>query len=85
MVSYNKTIANVHTITTAPARLESTSLALAYGLDLFYVRVAPADTFDLLPEDFNFELLILLVVGLCAATLVLRKIVRRKALYAAWK
>lgn len=85
MVSYNQTISNIEKIITAPAILESTTLAFAHGLDLFYVRVTPAQSFDLLPADFHYELLVLLVCGLLLATLIMRHMVRRKRLYDAWK
>jgi hypothetical protein len=85
MVSYNKSVAQIREISTSAASLESTSLVFAYGLDMYYVRVMPAKSFDLLPTDFNYELLILLVLGLGVATLVMRGAVSRKKLNDAWK
>jgi hypothetical protein len=43
-------VSNLRAITTTHAALESTSLVFAYGLDLFYTRVTPSQTFDLLNE-----------------------------------
>lgn len=40
----------------APSKLESTSLVLAVGLDLFFARVAPSKPFDVLSEEFNHVL-----------------------------
>jgi hypothetical protein len=85
MVSYNKTIANIASIKSAPAQLESSTLVFAYGLDIFYVRLAPAKAFDLLPSDFNYELLVLLCVTFIAATFISRGLTKRKALAEAWK
>lgn len=42
----------------APSAMESTTLLFAHGLDLFYTRLAPSRTFDLLPDDFPFALLV---------------------------
>ena len=38
--------------------MESTALMFAYGLDLFYTRLSPSKTFDLLPDDFPYALLV---------------------------
>ncbi|KAF1316237.1 Er membrane protein complex subunit, partial [Globisporangium splendens] len=85
MITYNQTVANIKVITTAPAELESTTLVFAHGLDHFYVRLAPAKAFDLLPSDFNYEMLILLCIGFIVATVLSRGLARRKALNEAWK
>lgn len=85
MVTYNKTIENLKAITTNAAQLESTTLVFAYGLDLFYVRLAPAKSFDLLPSDFNYEMLILLCIGFVVATVISKNLAQRKVLREAWK
>lgn len=85
MVSYNQTVANIRAISTISAELESTTLVFAHGLDHFYVRLAPANAFDVLPTDFNYEMLILLCIGFVAATVLSRGLARRKALNEAWK
>ena len=46
-------VAKIRKVMTSPALLESTSLVFAYGLDLFFTRVAPSNTFDVLSESFN--------------------------------
>jgi hypothetical protein len=85
IVSYNTTVANLHTITSTPSAVESTSLVLAYGLDIFYVRVCPSKEFDMLSADFNYTLLILIIATLFFAMVVCRSIVNRKTLMAYWK
>ncbi|DAZ96461.1 TPA: hypothetical protein N0F65_006507 [Lagenidium giganteum] len=85
MITYNKTVGNLKTISTSPVELESTSLMFAFGLDLFYARLAPAKSFDLLPADFNYEMLVLLCIGFLVATTLSRNLARRKALNEAWK
>jgi len=86
ILSYNHTIANVRAIRAVPAGgLESTSLVLAYGIDIFYTRVAPSKTFDMLPEDFQFGILALTIVGLSAAVVLASFASKRKDLNMLWK
>lgn len=85
MITYNKTIGQLKHISTFPAELESTTLVFAHGLDIHYARISPAKSFDLLPSDFNYEMLVLLCIGFLVATVVSRKLARRKALLEAWK
>ncbi|KAH7463857.1 ER membrane protein complex subunit 1 [Phytophthora ramorum] len=85
MLTYNKTVENLKSISTASAELESTALVFAHGLDMFYVRMTPAKSFDLLPSDFNHEMLILLCLAFLAATFVTKSLAQRKALQTAWK
>ncbi|KAJ0408590.1 hypothetical protein P43SY_008937 [Pythium insidiosum] len=85
MITYNQTIANVKAISTTPVELESTTLVFAHGLDLFYVRLAPANAFDVLPPDFNYELLVLLCLGFFGANVLAKHLAQRKALNEAWK
>ncbi|RHY78565.1 hypothetical protein DYB30_000035 [Aphanomyces astaci] len=85
MVTYNQTIRGIRRLVTAPALLESTSLTFAYGLDLYYVRLAPANAFDVLPSDFNFELLLLLCLGFIGGAYLTSVLADRKELHDAWK
>lgn len=85
MLTYNQTVANLQGISTASAELESTTLVFAHGLDMFYVRMTPAKSFDLLPSDFNHGMLILLCLAFLVATFVTKALSKRKALQAAWK
>lgn len=77
-------VANVRQIITVPSRLESTSLVLTLGLDLFFTRVAPSGTFDVLSENFNKAQLVLTITGLAIAVVVVRPIVARKTLRERW-
>jgi hypothetical protein len=77
-------VANVRHILTAPALLESTSLAFAYGLDLFCTRVAPSGTFDVLNETFNKAQLVFTICGLAVAIVVTRPLVRQKRRREKW-
>jgi hypothetical protein len=65
--------------------MESTSLAFAYGLDLFYAPVQPAGGYDLLAPDFNFMLLILSGIGCLIAVFFGEWYSSHKALQDLWK
>ena len=69
--------ARLRGIDTTPAALESASHVLAYGLDLFYTRTAPSQTFDTLGRGFSRVLLAatltLLSVGAAAAGWAVRR------------
>jgi hypothetical protein len=71
-------------IVTSPALLESTSLVLASGLDLFFTRVAPSGSFDVLSEGFSKEQLLATILVLAIGLVVMRPLVRRKALRSRW-
>lgn len=71
-----KTITQINTHTThkqAPSKLESTSLVLAVGLDLFFTRVTPSKPFDLLSEEFNHVMVSDLVVCLTVESRAVRE------------
>ncbi|KAL1516882.1 hypothetical protein ABEB36_000719 [Hypothenemus hampei] len=84
-INYNQTLSRISGIEVAPARLESTCHVLVHGLDIFYTRVAPSKTFDLLKEDFDYRLIVLVLVGSIVATFVTKRLAARKALKRAWK
>ncbi|KAH0834202.1 hypothetical protein J3R83DRAFT_11514 [Lanmaoa asiatica] len=83
-LSHYYEVADVRQIITAPSLLESTSLVLAVGTDLFLTRVATSGTFDVLSENFNKVQLVLTVVGLAVAIAVTKPMVRRKKLRERW-
>ena len=72
VITYNRTIERLREFYPIPARLESTSLVLSVGLDLFYTRTTPSQPFDLLAEDFNYALLVILTVALTAGTVAMK-------------
>ncbi|KAK9811605.1 hypothetical protein WJX72_006834 [[Myrmecia] bisecta] len=65
-------VARLRGIVTAPANLESTSLMVAFGLDMFFTRIQPSATFDSLQDDFPYAMLVLLTSGLIAGALGLK-------------
>ncbi|XP_046465087.1 ER membrane protein complex subunit 1 isoform X1 [Neodiprion pinetum] len=85
IVNYNQSIARVSGIHTSPSGLESTCLVFVYGLDLFYTRVAPSKTFDVLKEDFDYYLITIVLLALTVSSYVTKKLASRKAQKQAWK
>ena len=71
-------------IATEPASLESTTLTVVFGLDLFFTRIQPSKTFDLLPDDFPYAMLVLVTVALLVGSFVLRRIDERKSVRQKW-
>ena len=62
---YNHVI-GVQEIKSSPTDLESTSIVLAYGLDIFSTRRTPSKPFDTLSDDFSYAQLlasILVLIG----------------------
>jgi hypothetical protein len=84
-LTYNKTVARVSRVYSIPTRLESTTLIVAVGLDMFFTRALPSGGFDMLNEDFSYALLLLLLGGLSVATVVLSRLVKDKQLAMQWK
>ncbi|KHN87674.1 ER membrane protein complex subunit 1 [Toxocara canis] len=84
-VNYNQTVYNIRAIKASPSGLESTSLMLAYGLDLFFARLTPSGTFDILKDDFDHLLISLVLVGLVVASLICKKLGRNHSLKQAWQ
>jgi len=86
VLSYNHTVADIRAMKAVPVGgLESTSLVLAYGVDIFFCRVAPSKTFDMLPEDFQYGILALTIVGLTVAVFAVSMMSKRKDLNNLWK
>ncbi|KAF9817392.1 hypothetical protein IEO21_03446 [Rhodonia placenta] len=84
VLSHTYQVVGTKHIVTSPALLESTSLVFAYGQDLFFTRVAPSNTFDVLSEDFNKAQLVLTIAGLALAIVIAKPMVRRKRLREKW-
>lgn len=85
IISYNRTISNLQGIVSSDTKLESTTMVLAYGVDLFFSRVTPSNAFDRLPDSFNTIALVGLLLGLSIAVYILRNLLKEKALVNQWK
>lgn len=84
-ISHKYQILGAEHLTSSPALVESTSLLLTYGLDLFFTRgVNPSGTFDILTDGFNKVQLLLTLAVLSVGIAVARPAVQRKALRAKW-
>lgn len=53
--------------------------------DIFYTRVAPSKTFDVLKDDFEYWLITAVLSGLILAAFITKRLASRKALKLAWK
>lgn len=58
---------------------------LIHVLDLFYTRVAPSKTFDVLKEDFDYLVIIIVTTVLLVSAYVTKNLASQKALKQAWK
>ena len=85
VLSHRHALKRPRSIVTSPTTLESTSLVLVLGLDLFLSRVAPAKEFDRLNEDFNYIALVGATIFLIVATIGSGWFTGRKDLARAWK
>lgn len=57
VLNYHQALGAVSGIISSPTSLESTSLVLCYGLDLFFMPVQSAKAYDVLSPGFNYFLL----------------------------
>ncbi|KAL7057175.1 hypothetical protein AAHC03_019459 [Spirometra sp. Aus1] len=85
VISYNKTLERIRQIRTAPSGLESTSLVFAHGLDIFFTRVAPSKTYDLLRDDFDHWFIAMITAGMLVGSFVASRLAARKELNKAWQ
>ncbi|CAL1277468.1 unnamed protein product [Larinioides sclopetarius] len=85
IINYNQSVSRVRDIVTAPSGLESTCLVFVHGLDLFYTRITPSKTFDILKDDFDHYLISVVLLGLVALSYTTKRLAARKTLRAAWK
>lgn len=57
---------------------------LAYGMDLFYTRVTPSGTFDILKDDFDYVLISGVMLILVVASFVVKRFWRVSSIRQAW-
>lgn len=86
-ITFNSTLPTTRPIDmhTTPALLESTTMILTHGLDVHFVRMSSSRGFDLLAPDFNYGLLLLILVGMAVALYTVRNMAKTKSLNAGWK
>ncbi|KAI1297454.1 hypothetical protein EDD11_007123 [Mortierella claussenii] len=83
-LSYDLEVAGVKKIATAPTLLESTTVVVAHGLDIFVTRHAPSKTFDILNDDFSKSQLMLTIVVLIVVLFVTAPMMQNKMLRELW-
>lgn len=85
VISHKYNILGAKAVISTPALVESTSLLLAHGLDLFLTRgLNPSGSFDILSDNFNKIQLLLTLAGLSVGIFVAKPAVTRKKLMARW-
>ncbi|KAJ7965963.1 ER membrane protein complex subunit 1 [Quillaja saponaria] len=84
-ITHSLKVEGLRGVVTVPAKLESTTLVFAYGVDLFFTRMAPSRTYDSLTEDFSYALLLITIVALIAAIFVTWVLSERKELQEKWR
>jgi len=84
-ITHSLKVEKLRGIETIPTKLESTTLVFAYGLDLFFTRLAPSKTYDSLTEDFSYALLLITIVALVIAIFVTWIVSERKDLQEKWR
>ncbi|KAJ3342645.1 DUF1620 super [Gonapodya sp. JEL0774] len=82
--TYYLKVLGINHIISSPAFLESTSLVLGYGMDVFFTRRNPSKTFDILSEDFSRVSLLATVAALTAGIVVAKYMAQQKKLRDAW-
>ena len=85
MLSTNSTLPPVQRILSSPSKLESTSIVMTLGLDVYHTRTVPSKGFDMLASDFNKPLLTLILVSMGAAVAWLRRAYKKQLLSSGWK
>lgn len=77
-------MAQLQSIQSMPSVLESTSLVLVTGVDLFYTRVTPARHFDSLEPDFSYGLLVVGLLALAVGAVVMHYYSRQSVVKQKW-
>ncbi|KAL2181051.1 uncharacterized protein P884DRAFT_266870 [Thermothelomyces heterothallicus CBS 202.75] len=85
VVTHERDVLGVDRIIATPAVVESTSLVLAYGVDVFGTRVAPSFLFDILGKGFNKVALVGTVLALLVGVIILAPVVKRKQINLRWQ
>ncbi|KKP01741.1 hypothetical protein THAR02_06157 [Trichoderma harzianum] len=85
LLSHERDVVGVRGIVTTPAVVESTSLLVAYGIDIFGTQISPSGQFDILDKGFNKVTLLTTVLALTWGVVLLAPMVRRKQINRMWE
>ncbi|KAF3919689.1 hypothetical protein ABW20_dc0106054 [Dactylellina cionopaga] len=83
-LSHARELVGISKVITTPSLLESTSIVVAWGIDIFGTRTSPSEAFDVLGRGFNKVALIGSVVAVGFGTMFLRPMVRKKQISQRW-
>ena len=78
-------VLGISKISSYPTDLESTTIIVCYGQDIFIATRKPSGGFDTLSEDFSYGQLLASIAGLIIAIFMVRRFAESKALKDAWK
>lgn len=84
VLSHDLSVLGTHGILTTAARLESTSVVVAYGFDVFSTQVTPSRQFDVLNSSFAKEKLIYTVGIMTSVVIYLKPLVARRMANSKW-
>ncbi|KAJ5995077.1 hypothetical protein N7481_002054 [Penicillium waksmanii] len=84
-LTHARDVAGIKDVLSRPTLLESTSLVLAYGGDIFGTRATPSQAFDVLGKSFSKLQLVLTVVALTGGVIFLAPVARKKQVNLLWK
>jgi hypothetical protein len=85
ILSYYKPVLGVETIKAVPTELESTTIILCFGLDIFITKRKPSGGFDTLNDSFSYVQLLGTMIALLIGSVVVKRLADRKELVDAWK
>ncbi|KAK3186753.1 hypothetical protein K4F52_004499 [Lecanicillium sp. MT-2017a] len=85
IVSHDWDILGIEGFAASPALVESTSLLVAYGIDVYGTRVSPSGLFDILGKGFNKVTLLSTVFALMAGVMFVAPMVRRRQINRRWE
>ncbi|KAI8816687.1 uncharacterized protein EV422DRAFT_571446 [Fimicolochytrium jonesii] len=85
VANYDLHVPGISNVLAAATKMESTSLAIAWGLDIFCVRRNPSKTFDVISEDFNYSALLMTITACLAGISVVKRMAQGKKITALWR
>ena len=85
VMSYYREIYGVRNFVSTSTELESTTLLLAVGLDLYFGVVRPAKSYDILGESFNYFLLVTTSASVVVMLVLSNWMLKKKVLKERWK
>jgi len=85
IMTHTLSVSGIKTIISNPATLESTSLVVAYGLDVFLTRRSPSETFDVLSDSFNKPFLIITMATVGFAVIYTGRKIKDNEFKRVWK